>query len=113
MFSLRARLLAGAIFWSIGIFLIVGILVIHVMFQHPRAPGMVHGFFAHTTILSIAALVSLIAGFVHVKGGVSPVNRLRARLAAVHEGRERRVEGTYPSEVQPLVDDLNALLAHR
>jgi len=113
MFSLRARLLAGAIFWSIGIFLIVGILVIHMMFQHPRAPGMVHGFFAHTTILSIAALVSLIAGFVHVKGGVSPVNRLRARLAAVHEGRDRRVEGTYPSEVQPLVDDLNALLAHR
>jgi signal transduction histidine kinase len=31
----------------------------------------------------------------------------------VRDGRERRVEGRYPSEVQPLVDDLNALLDHR
>jgi signal transduction histidine kinase len=38
---------------------------------------------------------------------------LRKRLAAVHDGRESRVGGAYPSEVQPLVDDLNALLAHR
>src|SRR4029079_16664412 len=35
------------------------------------------------------------------------------RLAAVHDGRDSRVGGSYPTEVQPLVDDLNALLAHR
>jgi signal transduction histidine kinase len=44
---------------------------------------------------------------------LSPVNRLRERLAAVHQGHDRRVEGTYPAEVQPLVNDLNALLEHR
>jgi signal transduction histidine kinase len=38
---------------------------------------------------------------------------LRRRLADVHAGRQRAVVGTYPSEVQPLVDDLNALLDHR
>ena len=37
----------------------------------------------------------------------------RRASAAVHDGRERRVDGDYPSEVQPLVDDLNALLEHR
>jgi signal transduction histidine kinase len=41
------------------------------------------------------------------------VTQLRTRLAAVHKGDDRRVGGTYPSEVQPLVDDLNALLAHQ
>ena len=35
------------------------------------------------------------------------------RLAAVHSGRERQVDGRYPTEVQPLVNDLNALLDHR
>jgi signal transduction histidine kinase len=48
-----------------------------------------------------------------VRHGLSPFAELRQRLAAVHQGRDRRVEGRYPSEVQPLVDDLNALLEHR
>ena len=33
--------------------------------------------------------------------------------AAVHEGRERGSAGRIPAEVQPLVNDLNALLDHR
>jgi signal transduction histidine kinase len=53
-----------------------------------------------------------VAGLVQVRRGLAAVNQLRARLSAVHEGRDRKVEGTYPSEVQPLVDDLNALLDH-
>jgi signal transduction histidine kinase len=34
-------------------------------------------------------------------------------LSAVRKGSERKIEGQYPTEVQPLVDDLNLLLAHR
>ena len=44
---------------------------------------------------------------------MAPLLALRARLAAMREGKERRVEGDYPAEVQPLVDDLNALLDDR
>jgi signal transduction histidine kinase len=44
---------------------------------------------------------------------LSPFNDLRERLAAVRDGRVRRVDGTYPNEVQPLVDDLNSLLELR
>src|SRR5205085_7636178 len=40
-------------------------------------------------------------------------NNLRQRLAAVHSGVTPRVEGSYPAEVQPLVDDVNALLDER
>ena len=40
-------------------------------------------------------------------------HQLRARLFGVREGRESRVQGDYPVEVQPLVTDLNALLFDR
>jgi signal transduction histidine kinase len=39
--------------------------------------------------------------------------RLREKLTAVRLGQGRRVDGAYPSEVQPLIDDLNALLDDR
>ena len=53
------------------------------------------------------------SGSAQVRRGLAPFNQLRGRLAAVRDGRDRRVDGDYPSEVQPLVDDLNALLEHR
>src|SRR6185503_16491281 len=34
-------------------------------------------------------------------------------LADVQQGRERQLRGDYPTEIQPLVSDLNALLAAR
>ena len=112
-FSLRARLLLGAALWTIGLFAVSGAIMTQIMFHHPSAPRIFHGVFAHVTAVSILALVCMIAGLSQVRRGLSPVNRLRERLAAVHHGRDRRVEGTYPAEVQPLVNDLNALLDHR
>jgi len=44
---------------------------------------------------------------------VRPSISLRNRLAAVHKGVDVRVGGSYPAEVQPLVDELNALLEDR
>ena len=37
---------------------------------------------------------------------------MRRRLADIRKGTEQQLRGSYPTEVQPLVDDLNALLAH-
>jgi signal transduction histidine kinase len=44
---------------------------------------------------------------------LSPFKFLRGRLAAVRDGKASRIEGSYPDEVQPLVNDLNALLKRR
>ena len=52
----------------------------------------------------------MVGGFLAVRSGLFSLRQLQARLASVHAGRERRLEGRYPSEVQPLVRDLNALL---
>jgi signal transduction histidine kinase len=68
----------------------------------------------HLLLLAVAGLISIIAGLVQVGRGLAPLARLRARLVDVRDGRERRVvDGNYPAEVQPLVDDLNTLLEQR
>lgn len=67
--------------------------------------------------LLVVALGVLAAGLVVAVGlqvsvGLAPLRRLRAALATVREGRSRQLEGAFPNEVQPLVDELNALLEH-
>jgi signal transduction histidine kinase len=111
--SLRWRLLLGAMLWTIGLFIVTLVAITAYMMRHPGAPQKFHGFFTHPVPLTIVALVCLALGIAQVRRGITPINRLRARLGAVHQGNGARVEGTYPSEIQPLVDDLNALLAHR
>jgi signal transduction histidine kinase len=63
--------------------------------------------------MGIVAAALLVGGLLLVQRAVAPFRSLRARLATVREGRSRRVQGDYPSEVQPLVNDLNALLEDR
>ena len=69
-----------------------------------------------STLLSIAlgvlALGLIAAAVVQVGVGLAPLKRMHAALSAVRDGHTRRLEGDYPQEVQPLVDELNTLLAH-
>lgn len=111
--SLRTRLLFGAILWTLGLFAVAGIGLNFLIFQHPHAPVIFHRTFTHVPLSILIAAVLMVFGFLQVKRGVSPINQLRDRLAAVHRGQEARLGGSYPAEVQPLVDDLNALLDER
>jgi signal transduction histidine kinase len=67
-----------------------------------------------TTAIGLAALAAALmaGGVVQVRRGLAPIDALRARLAAIRSGTAARLEGRYPSEVQPLVEDLNGLLEH-
>ena len=112
--SLRNRILLGAVLWTIGLFIMAGAALITAMEFHPRVPLHIitHDVFRQPLVMMFG-LFSMVAGLVQVRRGLSPINNLRARLAGLHEGRDRRVEGSYPPEVQPLVNDLNTLLDHR
>jgi signal transduction histidine kinase len=60
-----------------------------------------------------AGLAFMATGVFIVRRGLSPFFVLRERLAEVRDGRKARLEGDYPIEVTPLVDDLNLLLGDR
>lgn len=61
--------------------------------------------------LAALALFLLLGAFTHVSIGLKPLQKLRTSVAAVREGRARRLEGEYPDEVMPLVNETNALLS--
>jgi signal transduction histidine kinase len=63
--------------------------------------------------MGLIAGAFLAGGLLLVQGAIAPFRSLGARLSAVRDGRSQRVDGEFPSEVQPLVDDLNALLEDR
>jgi signal transduction histidine kinase len=111
--SLRRRLLIGAVFWSVGLLLVASVALSMIVDSHAGAAVTVHGALQHGFIVPLIALACLAAGFVHVRRGLASVSQLRERLAALGGGPHRRLEGQYPSEVQPLVDDLNLLLDER
>jgi len=112
--TLRLRIFLGAVLWSMGLFLLSGLILTHYMLYVPQAPGIFHGVFVHYMIIvALATIASIVVGFVQVKRGLASFNELRANLTGVREGRDARLGGDYPSEVQPLVNELNALLADR
>ena len=64
-----------------------------------------------------AALVVLgfglvFAVFIQVRVGLAPLFALRREVASVRTGKTERVAGDYPSELRPLAEELNALVAH-
>jgi signal transduction histidine kinase len=110
--SLKARILLGAIFWTIGMFMIAFIFL-HFALPPLSVHGVFHWTFRYGPALALVAALCMLIGFLQVRRGMSSINQLRNRLTAVHKGAAARVGGSYPAEVQPLVDDLNALLEER
>lgn len=111
--SLRARIFIGAVFWMAALFIAAGMVLTHLFNQNPRAPIVFHRVFTHLEILGVAIVICLGAGLLLVRRGLNSFDVLRERLVRVKEGHERRLEGSYPSEVVPLINDLNSLLADR
>jgi len=62
--------------------------------------------------LGVLGLGLILAAIVQVLIGLRPLGHLRRALTAVREGEAKHIEGSFPREVQPLVDDFNEVLAH-
>ncbi|HEU4886356.1 MAG TPA: hypothetical protein VFV49_00610, partial [Thermoanaerobaculia bacterium] len=137
--SFRLRLLIGSVLWTMGLLFVAHMLslvllhhldprelvqVIYLNRDHAAARGEPAAVdeirdqlaesrrrtFRRGAVLS---MVCMVAGIWLVWRGLRSLRELHARVSDVRDGRERRVAGEYPSEVQPLVNDLNALLEHR
>ena len=64
------------------------------------------------SLMTVLALGQALAIFMQVQVGLRPVFKLRRQVADVREGRSTAVEGVYPTEIQPLADELNTLINH-
>jgi len=62
--------------------------------------------------LGFLGLGLLLAVVLQVWLGLKPLNEVRRCLARIRSGRARRLEGAFPSELDPLVAETNALIAH-
>jgi signal transduction histidine kinase len=66
---------------------------------------------ALASTLTIIAGIMLLGGMVHIGFALYPLRRLTREIANIREGLTERMLGGFPSEIQPLVDDVNSLLA--
>lgn len=107
MRSLRVLFLLGSLLWTCGLLAIAHLLAMALLHHLPflmRTPRL---------LMVATALVLMTLGVWLVLRGLGPIALLRQKLAAVRTGQARQIDGVFPGEVQPLVDDLNQLLAHR
>jgi hypothetical protein len=66
-----------------------------------------------TISLASLAVTLVAAAALQVSFGLRPMSRPRRALGATGSGRADKLPGDFPSEVQPLVDDLNNLFRCR
>jgi signal transduction histidine kinase len=105
--SFRWRILLGTALWTLGLIPLLHTFFLAIHGQVRFIPNWGYGVF------SIFAAVFISAGVWQFRVGLLPFGRLRRQLSGLRDGSAERIEGTYPTEVQPLVNDLNSLLAHR
>lgn len=85
--------------------------VIAVALDHRDIEALSEAFGADLNWALAAIALTLFAGaLVQMNIGLKPMRRLRAAIKKVRRGETTRLIGAFPSEVQPLADDLNGLL---
>lgn len=104
--SFRLRLLLGSVLWTLGLLALAHTIFRLVFFAH-------FVFGPQDLVLVGLAVLFTAAGLLVIRYALVPFRRLRSRLLEVRDGKAQAVTGLYPSEVQPLVDDLNSLLEQR
>ena len=111
MRSFRSRLVVGSVLGAVGLLPVVHIASIYLMREYPLVfrRDDFHSLFGFTTF----GFAFIVFGLVQVWRSLAPFGELRGRLGAVRDGADKQIGGQYPTEIQPLVNDLNALLDHR
>jgi len=73
----------------------------------------VRGFAAATAVAFLLLGAGLIVAIVmQVRVGLQPLFDLQSEVSDVRRGKAQRLAATYPSELTPLADELNALVGH-
>jgi signal transduction histidine kinase len=63
-------------------------------------------------IMTTLGLTFLVAIYLQVDFGLRPLGFLRREIAAIRNGRAERLSSTFPDEISPVVEEVNALIDH-
>ncbi|MDB5615648.1 MAG: histidine kinase [Devosia sp.] len=66
-----------------------------------------------TQVLLLLGALIILAAWLQIKLGLSPISRVKVALEAVRRGEAGRLEGPFPTELGPLVNEVNDLLDAR
>ncbi len=61
--------------------------------------------------LVVIAVMLLLAAWLQIRIGLAPLDSVRRGVTSIRYGRSRHLDGRYPDEVMPLVEEMNGLLA--
>ncbi len=64
------------------------------------------------TWLATMAVLLLISQWAALRWGLAPLRKVSDELNRLEQGEQQQISGRYPSEVQRLADNLNAVLSH-
>lgn len=64
------------------------------------------------TIFATLGIAFMIAIYLQVGFGLRPLALLRREIAAIRNGRAERLSPTFPDEIEPVVEEVNALIDH-
>jgi signal transduction histidine kinase len=106
--SLRARLIAGVSIWTIVVLAVLGCVAFALAMHFPHSTWLIHN-----SMIVMSGVIIVAAGVSVIRRGLSPFRMLREHLSDIRGGQSTRLTGDYPSEVVPLVEDLNSLLDER
>ena len=105
--SLRSSAILASLLWTAGL---LGLM-------HMTFLAVSHTFLGYRGRVSQAMIIAgvglMTAGLLVLRRSIVPFRHLHETLTTVRMGRERLVGGAYPTEVQPLIDELNALIDDR
>ncbi len=62
-------------------------------------------------VLGLFAMGFVMVTYFIVRIGLSPLRSATERLGDIREGRAEKLEGSFPLEIQPLIDEANALIS--
>jgi len=60
--------------------------------------------------LAIFGIGLIAATLIQIRWGLRPLDQVRQSLGELRSGKRTRIDGDYPAEISPLVNELNALL---
>ena len=67
---------------------------------------------AFAAFIAVCAIMLALVTLLQVRIGLEPLSALRRNIADVRRGQRDRLESDYPAEINPVAQELNALLDH-